>query len=59
MARESWLHHPTVTDLAGGIRTRPGVWPNHQSMRIGVLRTHLLTAVLAHAAARYLGTTAP
>ncbi|MUL43656.1 hypothetical protein FZ103_21235 [Streptomonospora sp. PA3] len=40
------------------MRTRLGVSPNHSSFRVGVLRTHLLTALFAHAFAEHTGATA-
>lgn len=57
MAGRSWLEHPAITALhTHGIRTRLGISPNYSSFRVGVLRTHLLTALLAHAAAHHLDT---
>jgi hypothetical protein len=40
------------------VRTRLGIAPNHVSFRAGVLRTHLVTALLACVAAEYRATTA-
>lgn len=46
----SWIDHPALAACReAGVRTRLGVSPNHPSLRVGVLRTHLLTAVFAHA----------
>ena len=51
-----WFVHPALVAASpDGIRTRLGLSPNHASFRIGVLRTHLLTALLANSAARYFG----
>jgi hypothetical protein len=55
-APRPWYTHPTASKaFRGSVRTRLGVSPNHASFRAGVLRTHLLTALLAHRAARDLG----
>jgi Glutamyl- and glutaminyl-tRNA synthetases len=56
--RRGWPDHPAIGELADGVRTRLGVSPNHASFRVGALRTHLLTAVFAHAVAARLNTTA-
>ncbi|GAA4936159.1 hypothetical protein GCM10023224_16220 [Streptomonospora halophila] len=48
----------TALEGAEPVRTRLGVSPNHASFRVGVLRTHLLTALAAHAAAARTGATA-
>ncbi|PSK85951.1 glutamyl/glutaminyl-tRNA synthetase [Murinocardiopsis flavida] len=59
MAGRSWLQHPALTPPhVSEVRTRLGISPNHPSFRIGVLRTHLLTALIAHAAAEHTGTSA-
>lgn len=51
-----WLDHPAIIALRlTGIRTRLGISPNNASFRVGVLRTHLLAALFAHAAADHLG----
>ncbi|RKS10262.1 glutamyl/glutaminyl-tRNA synthetase [Nocardiopsis sp. Huas11] len=55
-APRPWFTHPTASKaFREGVRTRLGISPNHASFRVGVLRTHLLTALLAHSAARDLG----
>lgn len=55
-ARDPWFTHPAINHAASKeIRTRIGISPNHASFRAGVLRTHLLTALFAHSAARHLG----
>lgn len=59
MPMQQWMQHPIFLSRAtDGIRTRLGIAPNHVSFRAGVFRTHLLTALFAHAAARQLSTTA-
>jgi len=58
MPPEPWTEHVAIRHLRGPIRTRLGVSPHHPSFQVGALRTHLLTAALAHAAARSIGTTA-
>ncbi|TDQ54439.1 glutamyl/glutaminyl-tRNA synthetase [Actinorugispora endophytica] len=59
MTNRAWYTHPTVAATASGeIRTRLGIAPNHASFRVGVLRTHLLTSLLAYTAAEFLGTSA-
>lgn len=58
MPPKPWTEHPAIQRLAGPIRTRLGVSPHHSSVQVGALRTHLLTAVLAHAAAHARGTRA-
>ncbi|NYH54035.1 hypothetical protein HNR06_003624 [Nocardiopsis arvandica] len=53
---QPWFTHPAITAASSeGVRTRLGISPNHESFRAGVLRTHLLTALLAHRAAQHLG----
>jgi hypothetical protein len=53
---QPWFTHPAlITASSEGVRTRLGISPNHASFRVGVLRTHLLTALLAHSAAQRLG----
>ncbi len=53
---QPWFMHPAITAASSeGVRTRLGISPNHASFRAGVLRTHLLTALLAHRAAQHLG----
>lgn len=53
---DPWFTHPAITHATSKeIRTRIGISPNHASFRAGVLRTHLLTALFAHSAARHLG----
>lgn len=55
----SWFTHPALTHAGSEeIRTRLGISPNHSSFRTGVLRTHLLTALFTHSAARHLGSRA-
>ncbi|GAA1858957.1 hypothetical protein [Myceligenerans crystallogenes] len=51
MRPDPWTEHPTIQRLTGPIRTRLGISPHHASLQVGALRTHLLTAALAHAAA--------
>lgn len=51
MRPEPWTEHSAIRRLGGPIRTRLGVSPHHASLQVGALRTHLLTAALAHAAA--------
>ncbi len=52
----AWFTHPAIATVSPeSVRTRLGVSPNHASFRVGVLRTHLLTALLAHRAAQRLG----
>lgn len=58
MPPESWTEHVAIRHLRGPIRTRLGVSPHHPSFQVGALRTHLLTAALAHAAARSIAVTA-
>lgn len=58
MPLEPWAEHMAIRRLKGPIRTRLGVSPHHPSFQIGALRTHLLTAALAHATARSRRTTA-
>lgn len=58
MPPEPWTEHVAIRRLRGPIQTRLGVSPHHPSFQVGALRTHLLTAALAHAAARSRGTTA-
>src|SRR5689334_19484289 len=53
-----WNDHPTVGAITGTVRRRLGVSPNHPSFRVGALRTHRMTADLAHAAAARLGASA-
>lgn len=56
---QPWFTHPAlITASSEGVRTRLGISPNHASFRVGVLRTHLLTALLAHSAAQRLGVSA-
>lgn len=56
---QPWFTHPAITAAASkGVRTRLGISPNHASFRAGVLRTHLLTALLAHSVAQRLGVSA-
>jgi hypothetical protein len=53
---QPWFTHPAITTASSeGVRTRLGISPNHESFRAGVLRTHLLTALLANRAAQHLG----
>ncbi|MGI5180171.1 hypothetical protein ACQEVZ_27985 [Dactylosporangium sp. CA-152071] len=52
------MQHPALARLHGDVHTRIGISPNNRSFRVGVLRTHLLTALLGHAVAEHLGTTA-
>lgn len=55
----AWFDHTAMgAACIQGVHTRVGVSPNFASFRIGVLRTHLLTGLLAHSAARSLGVTA-
>lgn len=51
MRPEPWTEHPAIQLLTGPVRTRLGVTPHHASLQAGALRTHLLAAALAHAAA--------
>lgn len=54
-----WFMHPAIAQAPStGIRTRLGISANHASFRAGVLRTHLLTALLTHSAAQHLGSQA-
>lgn len=54
-ALDPWFTHPSIAHATSKeIRTRLGISPNHASFRAGVLRTHLLTALFAHSAARHL-----
>ncbi len=53
---QPWFTHSAITATSSeGVRTRLGISSNHASFRVGVLRTHLLTALLAHSAAHHLG----
>jgi glutamyl/glutaminyl-tRNA synthetase len=56
MRPEPWTEHPAIRSLDGPVRTRLGVSPHHSSFQVGALRTHLLTAAFAHAAAQALST---
>lgn len=50
-----WRDHPALAAAcAAGVCTRLGVAPNHPSFRVGVLRTHLLSAMFAHALGGHL-----
>ncbi|GAA4899029.1 hypothetical protein [Streptomonospora salina] len=53
------LDHPALVGPGSGlVRTRLGISPNHPSLRAGVLRTHLLTALFAYAVAERTGASA-
>lgn len=51
MPAEPWTQSRAIAGIQEPVVTRIGASPHHESFQLGALRTHLLTAAIAHAAA--------